>query len=141
MKVACSPPRESLPPLQYTVIPHSFQSGPCSAMMLRECNDPAMLPADEVQIETLLIKDIGLGKSIYTKKQLDEFDAFQDSQGRRKPYLLGTAEMTYNGQNNREEWELTLRPQAQSSMIDIIRMSFIHPTKSLDPSYSSSLSC
>jgi hypothetical protein len=99
-----------------------------------------MLPADKVQIETLLINDIGLGKRIYTKKQLVEFDAFQDSQGRRKTYLSETAEITYNGQNNIEEWGLTLRAQAQSSMIDIIGMSFILPKKSLDPSYSSSLS-
>jgi hypothetical protein len=43
---------------------------------LRECHDPAILPVDEVQIETLRIKDIGLEMSIYTKKQLDEFAAF-----------------------------------------------------------------
>jgi hypothetical protein len=32
-----------------------------------------MLPVDDVKIETLHMSDIGLRKSIYTKKQLDEF--------------------------------------------------------------------
>jgi hypothetical protein len=35
-----------------------------------------MLPVEEVQIESLRMSDIGLGKSIYTKKQLDEFAVF-----------------------------------------------------------------
>jgi hypothetical protein len=40
----------------------------CSYLELRECYGPAMLPVDEVQIEGLRMCDIGLGKSIYTKK-------------------------------------------------------------------------
>jgi hypothetical protein len=63
-----------------------------------------MLPVDEVRIEGVEMNDIGLGKSIYTKKLLDEFAAFQDSQGTRK---------------------------AQLSLIDLIRMSFI-PMYSVD---------
>jgi hypothetical protein len=55
----------------------------CSYPELSECHDPAMLPENEVRIEGLRMNDIGLGKSIYTKKQLDEFAAFQDSQGTR----------------------------------------------------------
>ncbi len=47
---------------------------------LRESHDPAMLSVDEVKIKPVEMNDIGLGKSIYTKKQLDEFAAFQDSQ-------------------------------------------------------------
>jgi hypothetical protein len=34
---------------------------------------------DEVRMEGLKMNDLGLGKSIYTNKQLDEFAAFQDS--------------------------------------------------------------
>ncbi len=54
---------------------------------LKECHDPAMLPVDEVKIDPVEVNDIGLGKSIYTKEQLDEFACFQDSQGTRKAYL------------------------------------------------------
>jgi hypothetical protein len=52
-----------------------------------ECNDPAMLPAGEVKIDPVNVNNIGLGKSIYTKKQLEEFAALQDSQGMGKAYL------------------------------------------------------
>jgi hypothetical protein len=64
-----------------------------------------MLPVDEVRIEGVEMNDIGLGKSIYTKKLLDEFAAFQDSQGTRKAQQL--------------------------SLIDLIGMSFI-PMHSVD---------
>jgi hypothetical protein len=32
-----------------------------------------MIPMDKIKIDTLRMTDIGLGKSISTKKQLDEF--------------------------------------------------------------------
>jgi hypothetical protein len=73
-----------------------------------------MLPIDEVQKETLRMNDIGLGKKLYSKKQLDDCTAFQDSQGTRK-----TAEMVYKSRNDKEEWGLTLGVQAQRSMIYI----------------------
>jgi hypothetical protein len=47
-----------------------------------------MLPVNEVQIETSRINDIGLGKIIYTKKQLDEFASFQDSHGKENIFLF-----------------------------------------------------
>jgi hypothetical protein len=43
--------------------------------MLKECHDPAMLPVDEVRINPVK-NNIGLGKSIYTKEQLEEFARF-----------------------------------------------------------------
>jgi hypothetical protein len=64
------------------------------------------------------MNDICLGKFNYTKKQLDEFGTFQDSEGTRRAYLEETAELAYTGRNEREEWELALGVQAQSSMID-----------------------
>jgi hypothetical protein len=62
-----------------------------------------MLPVDEVQIESLSTSDTGLEKSIYTKKQLVEFAAFQDSQESRKAYLAETAELVYIGRNEHRE--------------------------------------
>jgi hypothetical protein len=51
-------------------------------------------------------KQHGLGKSIYTKEQLEEFAWFQDSQGTRKAYLAETAEMAYIGRNEKGDWGL-----------------------------------
>ncbi len=83
-----------------------------------------MLPVDEVQIHPVKINNISLGKSIYTKEQLEEFARFQDSQGTRKAYLVETAEMAYTGRNEKGEWGLSLSLAAQVSLIDIVGASF-----------------
>jgi hypothetical protein len=83
-----------------------------------------MLPVDKVRIDPVKVNDIGLGKSIYTKEQLEEFARFQDSQGTRKAYLAETAEMAYTGRNEKGEWGLALSSAAQGSLIDIVGASF-----------------
>ncbi len=50
-------------------------------------------------IDPVKVNDIGLGKSIYTKEQLDEFARFKDSQGTRKAYLAETAVLAYTGRS------------------------------------------
>jgi hypothetical protein len=91
---------------------------------LKECHDPAMLPGGEVKIDPVEVNNIGLGKSIYTKEQLDEFARFQDSQGTRKTYLAETAELAYTGRTENGEWGLALSSAAQGSLIDIVGASF-----------------
>jgi hypothetical protein len=70
------------------------------------------------------VNGIGLGKSIYMKKQLDKFAAFQDSQGTRNAYLAETAKLAYMGRNENGEWGLALGAQAQLSLLDLVGMSF-----------------
>ncbi len=96
----------------------------CSYPELKECHDPEMLPVDEVRIDPVKVNDIRLGKSIYTKEQLEEFARFQDSQGTRKAYLAETAELAYTGRNEKGEWGLALSSAAQGSLIDIVGASF-----------------
>jgi hypothetical protein len=96
----------------------------CSYPELKECHDPEMLPVDEVRIDPVKVNDIGLGKSIYTKEQLEEFARFQDSQGTRKAYLVETAEMAYTSCNEKGEWGLALSSAAQGLLIDIVGASF-----------------
>ncbi len=96
----------------------------CSYPELKECHDPAMLPVDEVKIDPVEVIDIGLGKSIYTKAQLDEFARFLDSQGTRKAYLAETAELAYTGRTENGEWGLALSSAAQGSLIDIVGSNF-----------------
>jgi hypothetical protein len=54
---------------------------------------------------------LGWAKSIYTKKKLDEFATFQDSQRTRRAYLAETAELAYIIRNERGEWVLALGAQ------------------------------
>ncbi len=79
---------------------------------------------DKVRIDRLRMNDIELGKSFYTKKQLDEFAAFQDSRGPRRAYLAETAELAYSGRNEKGEWGLALSVQAQTSLMDLFGMSY-----------------
>jgi hypothetical protein len=83
-----------------------------------------MLPVDKVKIDLVTVNNIGLGKSIYAKKLLEEFATFQDSKGTRKAYLEETAELAYMGRNEKGEWGMALGTQAQLSLIDLVGMSF-----------------
>jgi hypothetical protein len=96
----------------------------CSYPQLKECHDPAILPVDEVRIDPVEVNNIGLGKSIYTREQLDEFARFQDSQGTRKAYLTETAELAYRGRTGDGEWGLGLSAAAQNFIIDFVGASF-----------------
>jgi hypothetical protein len=83
-----------------------------------------MLPVNEVRIDPVTVNNIGLGKSIYTREQLEEFARFQDSQGTRKAYLAETAEIAFLGRDEKGEWGLALGLAAQMSLVDLLGMSF-----------------
>jgi hypothetical protein len=48
-----------------------------------------------VQIDDDDLLDLGLGQSIYSKAQLEEFLKFQDFQGTQRAYLMETVELAY----------------------------------------------
>jgi hypothetical protein len=48
-----------------------------------------------VQIDDDDLLDLGLGQSIYSKAQLEEFLKFLDSQGTQRAYLMETVEPAY----------------------------------------------
>jgi hypothetical protein len=54
-----------------------------------------MLPVYDMQIETLQMGDIRSEKNICTRKQLEEFNTFQDNQGIQWAYLTEAAEMAF----------------------------------------------
>jgi hypothetical protein len=47
---------------------------------------------DLVKITDVNVHDLGMGKSIYSKEQMEDFARFQDSQNTRRAYLTKTAE-------------------------------------------------
>jgi hypothetical protein len=57
-----------------------------------------------VKTESIRMSDISLGKSIYTKKKLEELAPLQESQSTRKAYLAETAELAYGGRDDNWEW-------------------------------------
>jgi hypothetical protein len=75
----------------------------CSYPELKVFHDHSMLPVDAVRIDPVTVNNIGLGKSIYTREQLEEFARLQDSQGTRKAYLAETAEIAFLGRDEKGE--------------------------------------
>jgi hypothetical protein len=61
---------------------------------------------------------------MYTNKLLEEFVTFQDSQGKRKAYLMEKNWTAYSGKNENGKEGLALGGQAQS-IVDLIGMIFI----------------
>ncbi len=55
----------------------------CAYPSIRECAPPRDLPVKPVKIDDKDMLDLGLGRSIYSKAQVEEFLKFQDSQGTR----------------------------------------------------------
>ncbi len=92
-----------------------------------------MLPVDEVKIDLVTVNNIGLGKSIYTREQLEEFARFQDSQGTRKAYLAETAEIAHMGRNKKGKWGLALGSATQTSLVDLVGMNFFPLYKVVGP--------
>jgi hypothetical protein len=62
---------------------------------------------------------LGLGKSIYSPEQIQEFVHFQASQGTRQAFLAESAERGYNGRT-RGEWGSGLTSVATDSLIHAV---------------------
>jgi hypothetical protein len=62
---------------------------------------------------------LGLGKSIYSPEQIQEFVRFQESQGTRRAFLAESAEHAHNGRTRRE-WGSGLTSVATDSLIDAV---------------------
>ncbi len=49
-----------------------------------------------IAIDDIQVMNLGLGRSIYSPAQLEEFACFQESQGTRHAFLAESAERAYN---------------------------------------------
>ena len=49
-----------------------------------------------IAIDDIKVMNLGLGRSIYSPAQLEEFALFQESQGTRHAFLAESAERAYN---------------------------------------------
>jgi hypothetical protein len=86
----------------YDIAPPRWKLGGkwyCSFPALRDCVEPAQLPVDPVKVTDVNVLDLGLGRSIYSKEQMEDFARFQYSQNTRRAYLAETAELAYLGRS------------------------------------------
>ncbi len=91
----------------------------CAYPQIRDCSEPGRIPIKPVNIEDVGIMNLGLGRSIYSPEQLEEFKRFQESQGSRRAFLADSAECAYNSRVG-GEWGSGLTGAATDSLIDAV---------------------
>jgi hypothetical protein len=71
---------------------------------------------DPVKVSDVNLLNLGLGRSIYSKEQMEDFARFQDSQNTREAYLAEAAELAYLGRSG-GEWGLGLTELARDQIV------------------------
>jgi hypothetical protein len=104
----------------------------CSFPAMRNCAEPSQLPVDPVKVSDLDILGLGLGKSVYSKEQMDKFVQFQDSQNTRRAYLAETTELAYLGRSG-GEWGLGLTDLAKDQIMEAVRYHLIQLYQPVGP--------
>jgi hypothetical protein len=79
---------------------------------------------DPVKVTDVDILGLGLGKSIYSKEQMEEFVQFQDSQNTQRAYQTETAELAYLGRSG-GEWGLGLTDLAKDQIVEAVGYNLI----------------
>jgi hypothetical protein len=72
-----------------------------------------------ISIDDMKVMSLGLGRSIYSPVQLEEFARFQESQGTRRAFLAESEERAYNGRVG-GQWGSGLTDLATESLIDAV---------------------
>jgi hypothetical protein len=52
----------------------------CAFPEIRDCAEPGSIPMKPIAIDDVKVMNLGLGRSIYSPTQLEEFARFQESQ-------------------------------------------------------------
>ena len=72
-----------------------------------------------IAIDDIKVINLGLGRSIYSPAQLEEFARFQESQGTRRAFLAESAERAYNSRVG-GQWGSGLSDLATAHLIDAV---------------------
>jgi hypothetical protein len=67
----------------------------------------------------------GLGRSIYSKEQLDAFHEFQMAAAVRAAYVADSSELAFSRRGPGGEWGLGLGNHAQAAIVDLVGLSFV----------------
>ncbi len=101
-------------------------------MQIRDCGEPGQIPMTPLKTQDVQMLGIGLGKSIYSPEQIDEFIRFQESQGRRRAFLAESAERAYNSRFG-GEWGTGLTDQATDHLVDVVGFHLVPLYRLLGP--------
>jgi hypothetical protein len=67
----------------------------CTFPEIRDCAELGRIPMKPIGINDIKVMNLGLGRSIYSPVQLEEFACFQESQGTRCAFLAESAERAF----------------------------------------------
>ena len=91
-----------------------------------ECAAPDLFPVDPLGIQEMSESDfVGLGRSIYSPEQIEQFNLFQEIAGARAAFLAVQTGTAYKGKNAAGDWGLPFGSYQQEQLIDTMGMSFI----------------
>jgi hypothetical protein len=68
----------------------------CAFPEIRDCAEPGRKP---ITIDDIKVMNLGLGRSIYSPAQLEEFACYQGSQETRRAFFAENAERAYNSRS------------------------------------------
>jgi hypothetical protein len=91
----------------------------CALPEIRDCAEPGNIPMKPIAIDDVKVMDLGLGRSIYSPEQLEEFAPFQESQGTRHAFLAESSERAYNIRVG-GQWGSGLSDLATAHLIDAV---------------------
>jgi hypothetical protein len=91
----------------------------CAFPEIRDCPEPGKIPMKPISIEDVKVLDLGLGRSICSPEQLEEFARFQESQGTRRAFLAESAERAYNTRVG-DQWGSGLSELATTHLVDAV---------------------
>ena len=91
----------------------------CAFPEIRNCAELGKIPKKPIAIDDVKVMDLGLGRSIYSPEQLEEFARFQESQGLHRAFLAESAERAYNSRVG-GQWGSGLSDLATAHLIDAV---------------------
>jgi hypothetical protein len=100
---------------------------------LSECHEPLSLLISPVDIGQDSEEKWGLGRSIYSKEQLDAFHEFQMAAAVRAAYVADSSELAFSRRGPGGEWGLGLGNHAQAAIVDLVGLSFVPLYRFLGP--------
>jgi hypothetical protein len=104
----------------------------CAFPQIRDCGEPGQIPMTPLKTQDVQVLGIGLGKSIYSPEQIDEFIRFQVSQGTRRAFLAESAERAYNSRFG-GEWGSGSTDRATDHLVDVVGFHLVPLYRLLGP--------
>ena len=112
----------SIAPPRYFIAGRWF----CAYPDLLECQAPSLFPIEPLGIADRSDDELhGLGRSIYSKEQIEQFLIYQEVSGSRAAFLSAQTQIAFKNRNANGEWGLPFNQFQSDQILDSVGLSFI----------------